>query len=401
VEGRAIRTLSGLIDVTAHKRAEDALRQAQKMEAVGQLTGGIAHDFNNLLTIVLGNLEMAARAIKEGRPERLARMIDAARLGASRGAMLTQRLLAFSRRQPLQPQLVDLSSLVGGMMELFKRSVGESIALRADLKDGLWRTKVDPNQLESALLNLVINSRDAMPGGGTIIIETENVSLSRSELRAFPDVTPGPYLMVAVRDTGIGMPPQVKARAFEPFFTTKDIGQGTGLGLSMVYGFVKQSGGHVVIGSEVNVGTTIRIYLPRSLEQAASQRTATDEPRKLPRGSETILLVEDDQEVRAYSCEILKNIGYRVLEAHDCSSAQAALDSNPEIQVLFTDVGLPGTNGKQLADIAAQRRPDLRVLFTTGYAHGVLPGDANLLAKPFTPEALAFKMRAVIDRPPV
>ncbi|MEA2985162.1 MAG: hypothetical protein QOD94_1416, partial [Alphaproteobacteria bacterium] len=360
VEGRAVRTLSGLIDVTAHKRAEDALRQAQKMEAVGQLTGGIAHDFNNLLTIVLGNLEMAARAIKEGRPERLARMIDAARLGASRGATLTQRLLAFSRRQPLQPQLVDLSSLVGGMMELFKRSVGESIALRADLKDGLWRTKVDPNQLESALLNLVINSRDAMPGGGTIIIETENVSLSRSELRAFPDVTPGPYLMVAVRDTGIGMPPQVKARAFEPFFTTKDIGQGTGLGLSMVYGFVKQSGGHVVIGSEVNVGTTIRIYLPRSLEQAASQRTATDEPRKLPRGSETILLVEDDQEVRAYSCEILKNIGYRVLEAHDCSSAQAALDSNPEIQVLFTDVGLPGTNGKQLADIAAQRRPDLR-----------------------------------------
>jgi PAS domain S-box-containing protein len=399
VEGRPTRTLSGLIDVTAHKRAEDALRQAQKMEAVGQLTGGIAHDFNNLLTIVLGNLEMAARAIKEGKPERLARLIDAARLGASRGATLTQRLLAFSRRQPLQPQLVDLSSLVGGMMELFKRSVGESVTLEANLKHGLWRTKVDPNQLESSLLNLVINSRDAMVDGGTIKIETENVSLSGSDLVGFPDVTPGRYVMVAVRDTGLGMPPQVKARAFEPFFTTKDIGQGTGLGLSMVYGFVKQSGGHVVIESEVHAGTTIRIYLPRALEQAPREQAAIGEPQKLPGGSETILLVEDDAEVRAYSRDILKSVGYRVLEAHDYSSAKAALDSHPDIEVLFTDVGLPGANGKQLADIAAQRCPDLRVLFTTGYAHGVLPGNADLLAKPFTPEALAFKMRAVIDRP--
>jgi PAS domain S-box-containing protein len=398
--GRVTRTLSGLVDVTARKRAEDALRQAQKMEAVGQLTGGIAHDFNNLLTVVLGNLEMATRAIKDGKQDRLPRLVEAARLGASRGATLTQRLLAFSRRQPLQPQLVDLSELVGGMMELFKRSVGESINVQTDLKDVLWRAKVDPNQLENSLLNLVINSRDAMPDGGTISIETANVPLSRRELFAFPDVAPGPYVMVAVRDTGVGMPPHIVARAFEPFFTTKDIGQGTGLGLSMVYGFVKQSGGHVAIESEVNAGTAIRIYLPRVIEQMAAEQIAEAAPAKLPGGSETILVVEDDQEVRAYSRDILKNIGYRVLEAHDYSSAKAALDNHPDIQVLFTDVGLPGSNGKQLADHAAQSRPDLRVLFTTGYAHGVLPGDANLLAKPFTPEALAFKIRAIIEAPP-
>lgn len=400
VNGRIVRTLSGLVDVTAHNRAEEALRQAQKMEAVGQLTGGIAHDFNNLLTVVVGNLEMAARAITEGKQDRLPRLIEAARLGAGRGATLTQRLLAFSRRQPLLPQLVDLSKLVGGMMELFKRSVGESIEVQTGLKDVLWQAKVDPNQLESALLNLVINSRDAMPDGGAIAIETDNVALARKELLSSPDVAPGPYVMVAVRDTGAGMPPHIMARAFEPFFTTKDIGQGTGLGLSMVYGFVKQSGGHVTIESAVNAGTTIRIYLPRAIEQAAIEQPGLAAPVKLPGGSETILLVEDDEEVRAYSRDILKNIGYRVLEAHDYPSAKAALNSDPGIQVLFTDVGLPGANGKQLADDAAQWRPDLRVLFTTGYAHGVLQGDANLLAKPFTPEALAFKMRAIIEGPP-
>jgi PAS domain S-box-containing protein len=400
VNGRIVRTLSGLVDVTAHNRAEDALRQAQKMEAVGQLTGGIAHDFNNLLTVVLGNLEMATRAIKDGKQDKLPRLVEAARLGAARGATLTQRLLAFSRRQPLQPQLVDLSKLVGGMMDLFKRSVGESINVETDLKDILWPAKVDPNQLESSLLNLVINSRDAMPDGGTIRIETANVSLSRKDLLAFPDVAPGPYVMVAVGDTGAGMLPHIMARAFEPFFTTKQIGQGTGLGLSMVYGFVKQSGGHVTIESAVNAGTTIRIYLPRVIEQAAIDEAAEDKPVELPGGNETILLVEDDEEVRAYSRDILKNIGYRVLEARDYSSAKAALHSDPRIHVLFTDVGLPGANGRQLADDAARLRPDLRVLFTTGYAHGVLQGGANLLAKPFTPEALAFKMRAVIEEPP-
>ena len=398
--GRIMRTLSGLVDVTAHNRAEEALRQAQKMEAVGQLTGGIAHDFNNLLTVTLGNLEMAVRALNDGNYEKLPRLIEAARLGAGRGATLTQRLLAFSRRQPLQPQLVDMSKLVAGMMELLRRSVGESIKVETELKDVLWQAKVDPNQLESALLNLVINSRDAMPDGGTITIETANVALTRQQLFSSPDVVPGPYVMVAVRDTGVGMAPHVLVRAFEPFFTTKEIGQGTGLGLSMVYGFVKQSGGHVTIESELATGTTIRIYLPRVIEQAGLEALGPDEPAKLPGGSETVLLVEDDDEVRAYSRNILRNIGYRVLEAHDYPSAKAVLRSDSDIQVLFTDVGLPGVNGKQLADDAAQLRPDLRVLFTTGYAHGVLQDDANLLAKPFTPEALAFKLRAVIEGTP-
>jgi CheY-like chemotaxis protein len=364
------------------------------------LTGGIAHDFNNLLTVTMGNLEMAARALNDGNHEKLPRLIEAARLGAVRGTTLTQRLLAFSRRQPLQPQPVDMSKLVAGMAELFRRSVGESIRVETNLREALWGTKVDPNQLESALLNLVINSRDAMPGGGAITIETANVSLTRHQLLSSPDVAPGAYVMVSVRDSGTGMPPDVLARAFEPFFTTKEIGQGTGLGLSMVYGFVKQSGGHIAIESRVNIGTTIRIYLPRLIEDVAIEQPGVNAPVKLPRGNETILLVEDDESVRAYSREILRNIGYRVLEAHDYPSATAALNSHPDIKVLFTDVGLPGANGKQLADDAARSWPNLRVLFTTGYAHGVLQGDANLLAKPFTPEALAFKMRAVIEGRP-
>jgi PAS domain S-box-containing protein len=399
--GKIIRTLAGLVDVTAHKRAEEALRQSQKMEAVGQLTGGIAHDFNNLLTVVVGNLEIAARALHEGNHDRLPRLLDAARLGATRGATLTQRLLAFSRRQPLQPQPVNMGTLVAEMVELFQRSVGESIRVETKLAEVLWRTKVDANQLESALLNLVINSRDAMPDGGTITIETANVSLGRPQLVSSPDLAPGPYVMIAVRDTGVGMSPEVLARAFEPFFTTKEIGQGTGLGLSMVYGFVKQSGGHIAIESRTNVGTTIRIYLPRLIEEVTIEQPGREELAKLPGGSETVLLVEDDEAVRAYSREILKNIGYCVLEAHDYPSAKAVLDSHPDIKVLFTDVGLPGANGKQLADAAARLRPDLLILFTTGYAHGVLQGDANLLAKPFTPEALAFKMRAVIEGRPM
>jgi CheY-like chemotaxis protein len=327
----------------------------------------------------------------------LPRLLESARIGAARGATLTQRLLAFSRRQPLQPQPVDMGKLVADMVDLYQRSVGESIQVMTELREGLWGTRVDPNQLESGLLNLVINARDAMPAGGTITLQTDNVVLDRGQLASSPDVIPGSYVMVAVHDTGLGMAPDVLARAFEPFFTTKESGQGTGLGLSMVYGFVKQSGGHIGIESRVNAGTTIRIYLPRLADHVAIEQTGPHEPVELPRGSETVLLVEDDEEVRAYSREILKNIGYRVLEAHDYPSARTALKDNRDIKVLFTDVGLPGASGKQLADEAARLRPDLRILFTTGYAHGVLQGDANLLAKPFTPEALAFKMRAVID----
>jgi PAS domain S-box-containing protein len=399
--GKFVRTLAGLVDVTAHNRAEEALRQSQKMDAVGQLTGGIAHDFNNLLTVILGNIEMAARNLKEGNHDKLHRLIEAARLGAVRAATLTQRLLAFSRRQPLQPQPVNMSKLVADMVELFRRSVGESIKIEAELKSGLWPAKVDPNQLENALLNLVINSRDAMPNGGIITLETANVSLNRQDLGPFPDVAPGSYVMVAVRDNGTGMPADVLAHVFEPFFTTKEVGQGTGLGLSMVYGFVKQSGGHVAIESRVNAGTTIRLYLPRLIEEIAVKQSGSGELAKLPGGSETVLLVEDDDEVRAYSREILKTIGYRVLEANDYVSAKAALNGYPDITVLFTDIGLPGANGKQLADDATRARPNLRVLFTTGYAGSILQGEANFLAKPFTPEALAVKLRAVIEDSPL
>jgi PAS domain S-box-containing protein len=396
--GKFVRSLAGLVDVTARNRAEEALRQAQKMEAVGQLTGGVAHDFNNLLTITTGNLELAARALQEGHHEKLSRLIETARLGAARGATLTQRLLAFSRRQPLQPQPISLSELIRGMIDIFQRSVGESIRFEVELPDDLWHARVDPHQLETALLNLVNNSRDAMPSGGTITIGAQNVTLRDEQLASSPDVAPGQYVVVSVRDTGAGMPEDVVARAFEPFFTTKEIGQGTGLGLSMVYGFIKQSGGHIEIESEAGKGTIIRSYLPRVLDEVSAARASSRELTALPRGSETVLVVEDDEAVREYSSEILRGMGYSVVEAHDYLSARAALSKHPEIEVIFTDVGLPGANGKQLADEARKDRPNLRVLFTTGYARGILQGDANLLTKPFTPEALALKMRELIDR---
>jgi len=396
-DGKFVRSLAGLVDVTDRNRTEAALRQSQKMEAIGQLTGGVAHDFNNLLTVAIGSLEMAARALKEDQHEKLPRLVETARLSAARGATLTQRLLAFSRRQPLQPQPVDVGSLIREVLVLFKRTVGESIRIETELKDRSWRAKIDPHQLETALLNLVINSRDAMPDGGSIKIRTENVTLRREQLASSPDVVSGQYVLVSVRDTGIGMPADVLARAFEPFFTTKEIGQGTGLGLSMVYGFIKQSGGHIEIESRAGKGTTIRSYLPRAVEQASVAEAGNQEPSPLPRGSETILVVEDDEAVREYSSEILRSIGYSVVEAHDYVSAHAALDRHPGIEVLFTDVGLPGADGKQLADEARRSYPDLRVLFTTGYARGIVQGDANLLAKPFTPETLAVKMRELID----
>jgi PAS domain S-box-containing protein len=397
-EGRLVRTFAGLVDVTARNRAEEALRQAQKMEAVGQLTGGVAHDFNNLLTVTIGNLELAARVLQEGRHDRLPRLIETARLSAARGATLTQRLLAFSRRQPLQPQPVDLGKLVGEMSDLFKRTVGETIRIQTELRDDVWRANIDPHQLETALLNLVINSRDAMAGGGTITIATSNVTLRNEELLRSPDVVPGQYILLAVRDTGTGMPADVLARAFEPFFTTKEMGQGTGLGLSMVYGFIKQSGGHIEIESRAGRGTTIRMYLPRAIEESVTEPVGSAQPIALPGGSETVLVVEDNESVREYSSDILRSVGYCVLEAHDYRSARETLIRHPEIKVLFTDVGLPGATGKQLADEAILSHPDLLVLFTTGYTRGILHEDAELLAKPFTPEDLASRMRDLIDR---
>jgi CheY-like chemotaxis protein len=371
------------------------------MEAVGQLTGGIAHDFNNLLTVVSGNLELAGRALEAANAPKAHRNIEAALNGARRAATLTHRLLAFSRRQPLQPQIVDLNRLVSGMSDLFRRTLGESIRIETVLAGGLWPTFADPNQLESALLNLVINARDAMPTGGKLTIETANCHLDEAYAAAHLDVKAGQYVMVAVTDTGTGMTPDVMARMFEPFFTTKEIGQGTGLGLSMIYGFVKQSGGHVKAYSEVGQGTTVRIYLSRTLrEQALEEALPASAPRAV--ASETVLVVEDDPGVRAYSVETLRGLGYRVIEAQDAQAALTALDAEAGIDLLFTDVGLPGVNGRQLADEVKRLYPGLPILFTSGYTrnaivhNGMLDPGVHLLNKPFTIEQLAAKVRDVI-----
>jgi signal transduction histidine kinase len=382
--------------------AEDALRQSQKMEAVGQLTGGIAHDFNNLLTVVVGNLDFATRALERGNTSKAHRNIEAALHGAQRAAALTHRLLAFSRRQPLQPQVVNLNAIVSGMSNLFRRSLGQSIRVETVLASDLWNTLADPNQLESALLNLVINARDAMPAGGRLTLTTANCAVGAGRGAAGEGIEPGAYVTISVEDTGTGMTEDVMERAFEPFFTTKDVGQGTGLGLSMIYGFVKQSGGHVQIHSTPGVGTKVTIILPRTL-QAAAAGDAPARPIAKARRRETILAVEDDPQVRAYAVETLRSLGYRVLEADDAASALSLIQARPDIDVLFTDVGLPGLNGRQLADEVWRRRPDLPVLFTTGHAaeaigeDGTVDPELHLLNKPFTVEQLAEKVRQVLD----
>jgi NO-binding membrane sensor protein with MHYT domain/signal transduction histidine kinase/CheY-like chemotaxis protein len=392
------------LEAERRELAEDALRQAQKMEAVGQLTGGIAHDFNNLLTVVIGNLDFAGRALEKSNIPKAHRNIESALLGAQRAAALTHRLLAFSRRQPLQPQVVNLNTVVAGMSDLFRRTLGESIRVETVLAGGLWNTWADPNQLESALLNLVINARDAMPHGGRLTIETANCLLDDAYASAHAEVEPGQYVMVAVTDTGTGMTQGVLERVFEPFFTTKDVGQGTGLGLSMIYGFVKQTGGHVKIYSEPGQGTTVKIYLARTYEVAADAPARAQAPGA--QSGEVVLVVEDDPNVRTYTVESLTNLGYRVLEAQDASSALAVLDSHPEVRLLFTDVGLPGPNGRQLAEEAQQRRPGLRVLYMSGYTrnaivhNGVLDPGVNLLNKPFTTDQLAAKVRQVLEAEP-
>ena len=391
----------------ALQRAQEQLAQAQKMEGIGQLTGGVAHDFNNLLTIIVGNLETIQRALTAGGaldPDRLARAVDYAMRGAERAASLTQRLLAFSRRQPLDPKPVDVGRLVTGMSELLRRSLGEQIAIETVLAGGLWRVLVDANQLEVSILNLAVNARDAMPDGGKLTIETANTLLDESYAALQSEVVPGQYVVVSITDTGVGMSREVQTRAFEPFYTTKDIGQGTGLGLSQVYGFVKQSGGHVKIYSESGMGTTVKLYLPRLLtdEAAAEPEVVAHAPRSV--GAETILVVEDDADVRAHSTGILRELGYTVLEAPIASVGLQLLERHPEIRLLFTDVGLPGgMNGRQLADAARQLRPDLKVLFTTGYARNAIVHDGRLdpgvalITKPFTYSGLAAKLGDMLD----
>lgn len=392
--------------IAARQTVEEALRQAQKMEVVGQLTGGVAHDFNNLLQIVVGNLEMLQRNLTGEQP-RLRRATENAMTGARRAATLTQRLLAFSRRQPLEPKPINANALVSGMAELLSRTLGETISLETVQGAGLWRVEADPNQLESAILNLAVNARDAMPEGGRLTIETTNTHLDRGYAADHAEVQPGQYVLISVSDTGTGMDRETVSRVFEPFFTTKEVGRGTGLGLSMVYGFVKQSGGHVKIYSEPGEGTTVKIYLPRLVGEAADG--APGEESHAPEGthSETVLVVEDDDDVRAYSVEMLREFGYRVLEAHDGPSALRLLErQGPAIDLLFSDVVLPGgMNGEQLSQQARTMVPGLRVLFTTGYArnaivhHGRLDSGVQLITKPFTFRELAARVRDVLDGP--
>jgi signal transduction histidine kinase/DNA-binding response OmpR family regulator len=389
-------------EVLERSKAEEALRQAQKMEAIGQLTGGVAHDFNNLLTVIIGGLE----TIKRSKPNDEARVLRAADMslqGAHRAASLTGRLLAFARRQPLEPKPLELNLLVRDMTDLLHRTLGEQIELEGVLAPRLWPVEVDKNQLESAIINLAVNARDAMPDGGKLTIETANTALDESYTSIDAEVIPGQYVVVAVSDTGHGMSEETRSRVFEPFFTTKEVGRGTGLGLSMVYGFVKQSGGHVTIYSEEGQGTTVKLYFPRYVGDASD----AERPQQVlvPRSSEgeTILLVEDHDDVRAYSAMILNELGYRVIEAAEAEAALAVLRSDQRVDLLFTDVVLPGKSGRVLADEAAKLRPAMTILFTTGYSrnaivhHGRLDAGVHLLSKPFTFEQLATRVRSLLD----
>ena len=385
------------------EQAREALFQSQKMEAVGQLTGGVAHDFNNLLTVIIGGLD----TLKRSEPDeavRRARALDMAIHAAERAANLTARLLAFSRRQPLQPTPTDLNILARNMTELLHRTLGESVELEGVLASRLWKVEVDQNQLESAILNLAVNARDAMPGGGKLTIETANTYLDAAYSATDAEVRAGQYAVLAVSDTGAGMTKETLAKAFEPFYTTKEVGRGTGLGLSMVYGFVKQSGGHVTIYSEPDQGTTVKLYFPRYTGSGAVD-TAPEAFSPPASAGEVVLVVEDNDDVRAYSVMSLTELGYQVLEARDAEMALSILETDQRIDLLFTDVVLPGVSGRVLVDRAVALRPDLKVLFTTGYSRdaivhqGRLDAGVQLISKPFTFDQLAARVRDTLDLP--
>ena len=386
--------------VRQRTQAEEQLRQAQKMEAIGQLTGGIAHDFNNLLAGILGSLELIQRKLPASENPQLGRFIDAAIASANRGASLTHRLLAFARRQSLDMRAVEVNGLVRAIEELLVRTLGEQIRLDIHLANDLWPTRSDGHQLENALINLAINARDAMPDGGTLRIETRNTQLDEAGAQHY-QVPAGDYLLLSVSDTGCGMSEAIIRHVFEPFFTTKPIGQGTGLGLPMVYGFVKQTGGYLHLESQVGRGTTLNLYLPRLI--AAPADLPHSAPRDAPRGTgERILVVEDDKVVRMLIVEVLEELGYQLLQASDAQSALGLLEQHAPLDLLLTDVGLPGMNGRQLADAARQRQPGLKVLFATGYAEGAEMRDGYLgegmemIAKPFSFEGLAGMLKAML-----
>ena len=406
---KALARLAASLETEVRQRTqelmavEEVLRQSQKMEAVGQLTGGLAHDFNNLLTGVTGSLELMQTRIAQGRVKDLDRYVNAAQGAAKRAAALTHRLLAFSRRQTLDPKPTNVNRLVAGMEELIRRTVGPAIEIETMAAVGLWATLVDPGQLENALLNLAINARDAMPDGGKITIETGNTWLDERAARE-RELLPGQYVSLCVSDTGAGMTPEVSAKAFDPFYTTKPIGQGTGLGLSMIYGFSKQSGGQVRIYSEVGNGTTVCLYLPRHLGETDSPELAP-ELADVPRAQhgQTVLVVDDEPTVRMLVLEVLEDLGFKAIEAADGAAGLKVLQSDVRLDLLVTDVGLPGgMNGRQVADAARVTRPDLKVLFITGYAenavvsHGHLDPGMHVLTKPFAMEALASRIKSLM-----
>jgi two-component system, NtrC family, sensor kinase len=396
------RTRAFYSEVERRELAEQALRQSQKMEAVGQLTGGVAHDFNNLLTIIIGNLGIAKRGVVESRAERA---LNNALVGAERAAQLTQRLLAFSRRQPLDPRVLDANKLIVSISDLLVRTLGENIELETIGGAGLWKVEVDASELESTLLNLALNARDAMPEGGKLTIETSNAYLDEDYCRQNEGIAPGQYVLISVTDNGAGMSAETIERAFEPFFTTKEAGKGTGLGLSQVYGFMKQSDGHIKIYSEAGEGTTVKLYLPR--REGDDAAISADDHVGSERGNgETILVVEDDDGVRQYASEILRDLSYQVIEAKDSATALRLLDADKKFDLLLTDVVLPGKNGRELANEVEARRPGTKIIFMTGYSrnaivhHGRLDRGTELIPKPLIERVLARKIRQVLDSGP-
>ena len=403
LEDRVAERTAELEAAMAERTAAQAMiRQMQKMESIGQLTGGIAHDFNNMLAIVIGSLDMARRRIGKGEVARAEECIGNAAEGAQRAAVLTARLLAFSRQQPLAPRPLNANQLVSGMSELLRRTIGEHVRVETVLAGGLWHAFADASQLENAIVNLAVNARDAMPDGGRLTIETGNADLDDRYARTHAEVLAGQYVLISVSDSGTGMPAEVIERAFEPFYTTKGVGKGTGLGLSQVFGYVKQTGGHVKIYSEVGQGTTVKIYLPRHLGDADAAGTPAREA-ELPAGSaeRIVLVVEDEAQVRHMTVDALRELGYTVVQASDANQALEQFAVQPRIDLLFTDVMMPEMNGRQLADRVRAEWPDVRVLFTTGYTrnavvhNGMLDAGVAFLPKPFTIEELALKIQDV------